>query len=452
MLLSALPHSLVLLLIVSAPSLASASTKKSSLLKRASHFATRQTTSLARDLRVAFGGVLPRSTASGSVPGVIYCKSGAGAFTGSASSSSGNGSASGNGSGGTGGNSANTTASSVLGSSATKKGSSPTGTGTAAGATTTASSAWHLTQSYEGSSFFDGFTFWDTSDPTHGTVQYLSRADGESANLVSTDASTGNAIMRVETTPTVATARKSIRITTNFAFTGGLVIMDAVHMPTGCGTWPAFWSNGPNWPTGGEIDIVEGVNDYTNNQATIHTAPGCALPTDDPAQLGASAAAVTGGTDCAAATSGNAGCGMQSKSSVSLGEGFNSAGGGVYAMQWDSTGISVFFFGRGAIPGDITAQAPQPKSWGLPMAHWPASDCNPWKYFYEHVAIFDTTLCGDWAGSVWTGSGTPGQEQSCATRTGFSTCEAFVLASGGSFAQAYWEVKSLKFYNTTAPL
>lgn len=35
--------------------------------------------------------------------------------------------------------------------------------------------------------------------------------------------------------------------------------MDSVHMPTGCATWPAFWSNGPNWPAGGEIDIVEGV-------------------------------------------------------------------------------------------------------------------------------------------------------------------------------------------------
>jgi beta-glucanase (GH16 family) len=69
--------------------------------------------------------------------------------------------------------------------------------------------------------------------------------------------SAGNAIMRVETTPTVASVRKSIRITTQKSFTGGLVIMDAVHMPTGCATWPAFWSNGPNWPIGGEIDIVE---------------------------------------------------------------------------------------------------------------------------------------------------------------------------------------------------
>ncbi|KAJ7456513.1 concanavalin A-like lectin/glucanase domain-containing protein [Mycena latifolia] len=407
-----------------------AATASANLLKRASGFATRQTKSLARDLRVAFGGVLPRSEAQH----VIYCKSSASALSGSGS---GSGSSSGaNSSAGSGG---------TASGSSTKKGSA-TASGSAASAT--ASSVWHLTQSYSGSDFFDGWDFWDTSDPTHGVVDYVSQADGEAAGLVDIN-SDGNAVMRVETTATVASVRKSIRITTKQSFTGGLVIMDSVHMPTGCATWPAFWSNGPNWPIGGEIDIVEGVNDYTNNQATIHTGPGCSLPSDDPAVLGASATAVLGGTDCAAATSGNAGCGMRSPSDVSFGAAFNGNGGGVYAMRWDSNGISVFFFERSSIPSDITNEAPQPKTWGLPMAHWPATDCDPWKFFYTHVAIFDTTLCGDWAGSAWSSSGTPGQEQSCATRTGYSTCEAFVQASGSSFQEAYWEVKSVKFYNTT---
>ncbi|KAJ7275518.1 concanavalin A-like lectin/glucanase domain-containing protein [Mycena haematopus] len=413
---------------------------KRQLIRRASHFAARQTTSLARDLRVALArvGVLPRSDAAQSV---IFCKNSAQGAVGSAGTS---GSGSGSGSGPTGGAAGNGSAS----------GSPSTGTGTAAGATAT--STWHLTQSYAGSTFFDGWDFWDTSDPTHGTVQYLSQTDGQNAGLVQIN-DAGNAVMRVETTPTVASTRKSIRITTQQSFTGGLIIMDAVHMPTGCATWPAFWSDGPDWPTGGEIDIVEGVNNYTANQATIHTAPGCNLPTDSPAQLGASAAAVTGGTDCAAATSMNAGCGMRSTSTQSFGPGFNSNGGGVYAMQWDSSGISVYFFARGSVPSDIGAGTPEPTTWGLPMARWPAADCNPWTYFYTHVAIFDTTLCGDWAGSVWTQSGAaPGQDVSCATQTGFSTCEAFVQGSGASFAEAcaslYWEVASVKFYNTTAPL
>jgi hypothetical protein len=83
----------------------------------------------------------------------------------------------------------------------------------------------------------------------------------------------------------------------------------------------------------------------------------------------------------------------------------------------------------------------------------PASSCAPYTYFVDHVAIFDTTLwqvsftpgqhlllinanSGVWAGNVWTGSGIPGQEQSCAQRTGSSTCEAFVLNNGASFVEA----------------
>ncbi|KAJ6519354.1 glycoside hydrolase family 16 protein [Mycena sanguinolenta] len=430
-----LPTTLHLLLLVLASDGVSA---KKTLRRRASDFAARKTTSLARDLRVALAsvGMLPRSDAA---QNVIYCKSsGQGTALGSAGTS-GSGSASSSGPTG-----------SVAGNGSTSGSIKGTGTRTGSAASATATSAWHLTQTYAGSTFFDGWSFWDTADPTHGVVQYLSQSDAQNAGLISFNA--GNAVMSVETTPTVASTRKSIRITTQQSFTGGLVIMDAVHMPTGCATWPAFWSNGPDWPTGGEIDIVEGVNDYTDNQATIHTAPGCSLPTDNPAQLGASASAVTGGTDCAAATSGNAGCGMRSPSSQSFGSGFNSNGGGVYAMKWDSSGISVYFFARGSVPSDIGADAPDPTTWGLPMANWPAADCNPWTYFYTHVAIFDTTLCGDWAGSAWNQSGAPGQDQSCATRTGYPTCEAFVQGSGASFADAYWEVTSVKFFNTTAPL
>lgn len=61
-------------------------------------------------------------------------------------------------------------------------------------------------------------------------------------------------------------------------------------------------------------------------------------------------------------------------------------------MQWDTSGIAVFFFPRGSIPADIEAEAPQPSTWGLALARWPAIDCDPFKFFYDHVAIFDTTL------------------------------------------------------------
>ncbi len=139
--------------------------------------------------------------------------------------------------------------------------------------------------------------------------------------------------MRVDTTPQVSGNRKSVRITTEFTYTGGLVLMDAVHMPTGCATWPAFWSNGPDWPNNGEIDILEGVNDYANNQATIHTAHGCTIPSSKASALGITGN-VVGGTNCAAAETGNAGCGMVATQSNTYGVGFNNNNGGVYASAY----------------------------------------------------------------------------------------------------------------------
>jgi hypothetical protein len=50
----------------------------------------------------------------------------------------------------------------------------------------------------------------------------------------------GNFVMSVETTGTVSGNRESVRITSQASFVQGLVILDALHMPTGCGTWRKF--------------------------------------------------------------------------------------------------------------------------------------------------------------------------------------------------------------------
>jgi beta-glucanase (GH16 family) len=50
-------------------------------------------------------------------------------------------------------------------------------------------------------------------------------------------------------------------------------------MPEGCGSWPAFWEvREDGWPTYGELDIVEGVNNISPNAATLHTSAGCTMP------------------------------------------------------------------------------------------------------------------------------------------------------------------------------
>jgi hypothetical protein len=114
-------------------------------------------------------------------------------------------------------------------------------------------------------------------------------------------------------------------------------------------------------------------------------------------------------------------------------------------VLWDNSGISVYFFPRGNIPSDITASAPVPEGWGSPSAFWPASSCNPFQFFQNHGAIIDTTLCGDWAGSVWTATGVPGQDQSCAQRTGVATCQQFVQQNGAALSEACEFLLSIHF-------
>lgn len=72
-----------------------------------------------------------------------------------------------------------------------------------------------------------------------------------------------------------------------------VAVFNIRHMPQGCGyvgaedsneviltplfpnsTWPAVWEVGANWPHEGEIDILEGANDVSPNQATLHTDSG----------------------------------------------------------------------------------------------------------------------------------------------------------------------------------
>ncbi|KAK0233769.1 endo-1,3(4)-beta-glucanase [Armillaria fumosa] len=397
-----------------------------SLVSRVHDVALRHTKSIARDLRLAFGSVLISQQSQGPQTRLTYCKAG--------SSNNNN-----TGSGGDSGNSS--------GSSSSRSGTSSTRTASTSSASATTasfSSPYNLVESHAGTDFFNGWTFWTAADPTKGIVDYVDESTGRSNGLVEVN-SDGNAIMRVETTGTVSGNRQSIRITTESTYDGVLVIMDSVHMPTGCGTWPAWWSNGPNWPIGGEIDIVEGVNDYTNNQATVHTDIGCSLTSSNADVLNITGT-VVGGTNCAAAQTSNQGCGVRSPSDVSFGAAFNNNGGGVYAMKWDDEGIKVYFWPTGSVPSDVDAGTPVPDRWGTPMANWPSTTCNSSKYFYQHSFIFDTTLCGDWAGGAWNSSGIPGQEQSCATRTGYSSCEDFVRAKGASFGEAYWEIKSVKFY------
>ncbi|KAG8892001.1 hypothetical protein FRC01_014399, partial [Tulasnella sp. 417] len=129
-----------------------------------------------------------------------------------------------------------------------------TASGSAAAATATGSlnssaPVWVLDDVYDGQNFFDYFLFYNWKDPTNGMVQYVTadEAFGSKLAYVTKD---NKIIMKAdnETVLDVGQPRKSVRIETNKAYTGGLFILDMERAPYGCGVWPAFWTTNANWP------------------------------------------------------------------------------------------------------------------------------------------------------------------------------------------------------------
>ena len=293
-------------------------------------------------------------------------------------------------------------------------------------------STYTLDTEYSGSTFFDGFDFYTGADPTNGFVTYVNETEAETRSLISS-ADGSPAIMSVDDT-TVLTAngseggRASVRITSQKSWTHGLFIADLNHMPGGiCGTWPAFWTLGPDWPNYGEIDIIEGVNDATNNLMSLHTSANCTI-------AGADQTGTLQTDNCDTAVDDNSGCGVTADTTESYGTGFNNVDGGIYAMQWTSDYIRIWFFASGSVPSDITDGSPDPSGWGEPAANMEGS-CDIDTHFADHQIIFDTTFCGDYGNAVWS------SDTACSALA--STCDAYVAANHSAFTDAFWSVNSV---------
>lgn len=180
------------------------------------------------------------------------------------------------------------------------------------------------------------------------------------------------------------------------------------------------------------------MNDQTNNGMTLHTGPGCQIG-DDTTQFAGSV--TTGNCDVAAEDqSKNAGCSIEDPSTKSYGAGLNANGGGVYATQWTAEAISIYFFPRDSIPEDVLGDSPDPSGWGKPAAKF-AGACDIENTFKQQQIVFDTTFCGQWAGSssVWNA-----KNSSCSKKA--STCEEWVRDNPEAFTEAYWTINSLKVY------
>ncbi|KAJ7584611.1 glycoside hydrolase family 16 protein [Mycena floridula] len=287
---------------------------------------------------------------------------------------------------------------------------------------------------YKGQDFLDQWDFFYWADPTHGSVNYQTKDLAISKGLAVVDPVTNVVTLSVDDFSTLpyGAFRDSVRISTKKQYTGGLFISDFLAMPYGCGTWPAYWSFGPNWPSAGEIDVLEGVHNSNTNQQTLHTGPNCSIVKNS----GMTGTVVNGNSASCAITPGgdNSGCGVLDYDATSYGAGFNRAGGGVMAHLWDETGIKIWHFARNAIPVDITLGAPTPQTWGKPVSFFQNSTCDVASHFHDHNLVINTALCGDWAGNVYQWSGCPG------------TCQTAMM-NPANFVNAKWKINYVAVYN-----
>lgn len=309
-----------------------------------------------------------------------------------------------------------------------------------------------------GKDFFSNWWFWKGKDPTHGFVQYTDKDPAMKQGLI--DAQPRWAYIGVDTktklSATKGPKRSSIRITSNEKYSHGLFVITVAHMPTGCGTWPAFWMYGEDapahvWPDYGEYDIIEGVNEDNIVKSTLHTKKGCDQSHNVKEKSDFTGSWVFKNCDVGSGF----GC-QQVGPEGSFGNSLNRNGGGTFAAEWDpETGrFRSWFWRAGKEPSDLGTSRPKPDSWGVPFSYFQMTDPKcpakpnifsertlcPTDYFQEMRLVLNTDLCGDWAGEKTTWAAT------CGKSFPGKTCNEVVAENPDVLKDAFWNITRLDVY------
>jgi hypothetical protein len=286
---------------------------------------------------------------------------------------------------------------------------------------------YKLIERQEGMDFFDYYTFYEGPDSvgSNGYLNYVSeemalRLGIANVTLEEDEMKTGtlnistrrkteslnntSPFIYMKSSPTPDGPRNSIRLEGKRRFFRGLFIIDLRHMPAGCGVWPAFWlTDESNWPTGGEIDVVEGVNYQSVAKTALHSTKGCSM--DDIPQgtktgtwdtsigipnkkTGIPDMTMRYATNCFVYDPHqwlNQGCVAVDKEGGTLGAPVNEKGGGVYALEWDPINRHIrtwVFTPHTKVPDNLrdaieTASEdeehrvlPDPNEWPLPYGYF----------------------------------------------------------------------------------
>mmetsp|Transcript_25979 Transcript_25979/g.69046 ORF Transcript_25979/g.69046 Transcript_25979/m.69046 type:complete len:537 (+) Transcript_25979:96-1706(+) len=276
----------------------------------------------------------------------------------------------------------------------------------------TSNAKYRLDWLSSGRAFFDDWDYleWDSNN---GAAQYLGRDQANSEGV--TAAYDTHAILRVGARG-LPGKRKTAKVRSRRSWKYFLAAIRFTHVPFGCGLWPAFWTHagGIQWPEGGELDILEYVNDIAS-QTSLHTGvrnacnldggkinkPGCPVmpdlngmnydcTTDYPKKLG-----------CAPNT-----LPLQSPAEWNMHP-------VTFAIEWTESFVKIFKIPDYQLPADLLENDPKPDTWDqwlvsyYPLGATGEPDCrNPADVMAPQQLILNIGLCGDWAGKIWSMSAT----------------------------------------------
>lgn len=166
------------------------------------------------------------------------------------------------------------------------------------------------------------------------------------------------------------------------------------------------------------------------NRMSLHTLDGCMHPNTSDASLETGTVI---STDCFNQTDFDEGCLVEIPGN-SYGANFDANGGGAYALNWNATGIYLWFWPRGLTPDDVQGDSPNPDGWGMPTAAYPASDCDFNQFFKPQTLILDVDICGNFAG-----------DPAVFTQTCQGACTDLVQIPS-NYDQAYFEISFMKVF------
>ncbi|KAF2186909.1 glycoside hydrolase family 16 protein, partial [Zopfia rhizophila CBS 207.26] len=298
------------------------------------------------------------------------------------------------------------------------------------------SQQYRLIQSYTLQNFFEEFKIFTVcKGPTDGFVQYVPYSSTVSTGLIgNTSDLIYLGVDHNDIYDPHGIGRPSVRLESKMTFAEGLFVLGLTHLPTGCGTWPAWWSVGlGDWPEDGEIDVIEGSNDGTRNVAALHAAGDCIVPGD------VSQTAIWKNTDCNANH-------RRMRDDI---PGYSLMQLEVYTMEWTRESIKIWFFPSALIPYSLTFPSSYYPSYShTDLSTWAppsASFSGPYSFsfgdkFFNHTIVIDITFCGGWAGGSY-GKTIP----ICPKLEGASaqdSCKTFVENNRQAFVEAYWGIRS----------